>query len=79
MSDHTFYSYLADSFSADNIYSVFHQIESLILSYLTVSFGDIQSTVFLCLLVWFLINVVLIKIAWTFYGDRICQKFLRQG
>ena len=80
MIDSSLYSYLTDIFAPDHVYSTFLQFKTWVLtSYTKIGVEDVQSTILLCLLVWLLINIVLIKIAWTLYGQHICQKFLRQG
>ena len=79
MIDSSLYSYLTDIFASDHVYSTFLQFKTLVLTYTKIGVEDVQSTILLCLLVWLLINIVLIKITWTLYGQHICQKFLRQG
>ena len=80
MIDSSLYSYLTDIFAPDHVYSTFLQFKTWVFtSYTNIGVEDVQSTILLCLLVWLLINIVLIKIAWTLYGQHICQKFLRQG
>lgn len=79
MSDQTFYSYFKDTVTSDYVCSLFQQVKIEILSWLKIDVGDVQSTILLFLLAWLLVNIILIKIAWSLYGQHICEKFLRQG
>lgn len=74
------YSELTDLFTVENLFYVFAQIKAAFIAFWKlVDAGDVQGTILFCLLIWLLINVLLIRIAWTFYGQNICHKSLRSG
>lgn len=80
MSFHYFHSEITNLFTPDNILEVLSNIGTTFATFWSLlDAGDVQGTILFCLIVWLLINVVLIRIAWVFYGQDICNKSLKPG